>query len=1838
MLTSFSILFYYVLCVIFWFVVFSCFPFIKIAFDFVFPFLFVFCVVVVNRDRFVSLFSECECVATIGGNKSKYKIKNVSSLKLTRDHSPLFNDVLLDKELRGGSKEPLRRLRGMTVVIFQGEELVCDFPVYQHHVFSSWLKNCGDFSSFRLCSRIETIPYELLRSFCLSYNDCLVANRSAFGLSEAYPIECEGFLFQVMSGLSVQTVIFLNRKICGHLGFTWRTFLFISILEEIHKWFFGIVLPVAELAVRIQGGGPAVLIVSIWPFLMHLFTLCLFDFWTRVAVHFVFNVVVKLVFEYFRIEEFLNQAFGTLLLSGFTGFDQLQFVNSTILLIEQVIAKDVKRFIMTLISCGWAEPLINFLRGHFNSVDDFFNYLTSFIESSSEELESRNTKVEYTSGKVISLLKRFLPKFVSDSPAYSAVITLVSCLLGSFAFSNLSTFIDFLPLVDFSKLSQADLVATAVEASINIVAGIKLAFSTGDFKSFFYDPKKYVLKIRIARVLGQVVSSVEENELLKKECDELLETCARSLEDHYLTNQCVPLEIKKNAFEKEHIKNVFLTKAIALAGRACYTKGDWSQFNLDVDDVFSDPLLVSLPASILKEITSRREKGRKFIRSITPRRSPIVLWMMGSPGVGKTEAMMNMARFIFGCWGQTFDEGECGYVNLDDKYPAETVQEESKVIVINDLTGDHSQDTKSDRISLGVVLQSIMDSTPLKFKSSTPEAKSTTFRPELVFVNSNEEMFSTCENTLRLERRFFANAIIASYEIRAHTSEGMKNVEYNEYVQWTTKKRNDQTYVQLRLMVPIEKRFTMTTPRGPYQHVSFFYKFLHMYLSAIPARIAEKAAMDADCCPCGVGYNVHFDREDKFVEYSDRCVAALRSSLCTVTPPCQCGLPAGHSPTPLITHRTPEELKKFQNSLVQAKTGTLTKFNFTGGLVEAIGWLAIFGSFLYAMWKMCEQVIASIGKLTHQLERSTTTVSVLALESLERVDTVIELPARSKRRALAQYYKIKAFILDYQILLLLLPGALLAYTAFREKRTKTTKIILRENVDPNSLEVASFRQEVNYPLDVAQAWNKTIEPLRTVSLRKIGVGKADLEELVRVSTYEVEFVYGPYEPSGIGFALSICPSYLLINHHYLYTPEGVFRPCLLKMRDFHTSIGLCDVRDIYHEGELTDVCLVRNPTPTIQRNLIEFFAAVVPSVQLPIKVVRSVDESMHVAYLEKGGKEMYSDGTQLKCGLWSAQKQAPNGECGLGVVAHVATGAFLLGTVSFRASSKLSGERQGGCVLTFGDIKRAMESDKEPHVMDTVTNVELTSLHPLSINSEFRSTTTPFIDPIGSTGAKGQKFQSSFKKTDLYDLSFPQFSKPYGIIHHTHGVVEEDGAKVYKSAFKNTMSGIKSENLIDSDALRRASTKWINRVVSGVHEILGSITLSPLTLSESFFGRADLDVGRCNFNSSVGPEDRHYQSRNGIFSVSETGVWSACSAFRDKVSVAFDLLRQNCTRVPHISGSYKDEIRSSAKIDGFFVRLFYTVDLYNNTLSRMYLMPIIGVLLRFPYLSYCFGKLNSGSKEWDTFKKYLDKGAAYIDLDFSFFDISHGVRVIRETAYVFYCLALMWYQDEESARVCYVLVYALCVQIFEHKGDFALKYKGLPSGHIVTLILNSIVNVMLMMVAFEKQCPECDFFAEVFPGVVGDDNIAGVSARVKERFNLRTLQPIYAVMGYKMTDAKKSLVVEPFVDAKVMQFVKRTFRWEAVLQLWVAPLDTDSIWKMLAFWTAKNEGGVSYVQRMCECLDVAQREMFLHGKVALEEFQGKLEERCKDLCWTVYWYPFDELVEKYLSGESFMNW
>jgi len=169
-------------------------------------------------------------------------------------------------------------------------------------------------------------------------------------------------------------------------------------------------------------------------------------------------------------------------------------------------------------------------------------------------------------------------------------------------------------------------------------------------------------------------------------------------------------------------------------------------------------------------------------------------------------------------------------------------------------------------------------------------------------------------------------------------------------------------------------------------------------------------------------------------------------------------------------------------------------------------------------------------------------------------------------------------------------------------------------------------------------------------------------------------------------------------------------------------------------------------------------------------------------------------------------------------------------------------------------------------------------------------------------------------------------------------------------------------------------------------------------------------------------------------------------------------------------------------------------------------------------------------------------------------------------------------------------------------------FSSMPSGNPMTAIINTIANNLVFRVAFQFADLNIDYFNDnVYIVALGDDNIFTVSKPYRDSFNEVTLKDLMSQCGFKYTTELKEEALYKFRALHEVEFLKRTFRFEKVLGLWLGPLRLDAITEMLN-WTKKGPIGD---QIAVDNVIIALREFTLHGK------------KCYD-----YW--FEVLVE--LSG------
>lgn len=158
-----------------------------------------------------------------------------------------------------------------------------------------------------------------------------------------------------------------------------------------------------------------------------------------------------------------------------------------------------------------------------------------------------------------------------------------------------------------------------------------------------------------------------------------------------------------------------------------------------------------------------------------------------------------------------------------------------------------------------------------------------------------------------------------------------------------------------------------------------------------------------------------------------------------------------------------------------------------------------------------------------------------------------------------------------------------------------------------------------------------------------------------------------------------------------------------------------------------------------------------------------------------------------------------------------------------------------------------------------------------------------------------------------------------------------------------------------------------------------------------------------------------------------------------------------------------------------------------------------------------------------------------------------------------------------------------------------------------------------------------DFEEEVKLLNYGDDNVDSCSQEVVYFYNPKSRGKAAKSLGFPITDARKNPELN-FVELKDVVFLKRSFRYDEEFRCYMAPLDEESIKKMMAF--------VKGNSNTLECLTTnnvcdAQLQYFMYGRLIFNEKSDYLYELLKKHELTRYvraWPTFDELVEKYLSG------
>jgi hypothetical protein len=187
----------------------------------------------------------------------------------------------------------------------------------------------------------------------------------------------------------------------------------------------------------------------------------------------------------------------------------------------------------------------------------------------------------------------------------------------------------------------------------------------------------------------------------------------------------------------------------------------------------------------------------------------------------------------------------------------------------------------------------------------------------------------------------------------------------------------------------------------------------------------------------------------------------------------------------------------------------------------------------------------------------------------------------------------------------------------------------------------------------------------------------------------------------------------------------------------------------------------------------------------------------------------------------------------------------------------------------------------------------------------------------------------------------------------------------------------------------------------------------------------------------------------------------------------------------------------------------------------------------------------------------------------------------------------LWYGDDNVAkRLILWLELVNSKHLINH--ELWEWCSSLPSGHPFTIIINTLYNHLAFIYCFIRATEHLhltgSFYDFVYLIAVGDDNVFSVDPCIAEVFNEMTLPMYMSEIGLVYTTELKVDALVPSRPLSSIEFLKRGFRYEDRLGIYLAPLRLSVIMEMCC-WTKIGSESDNIALSNCE---TAIRELSLH--------------------------------------------
>lgn len=571
-------------------------------------------------------------------------------------------------------------------------------------------------------------------------------------------------------------------------------------------------------------------------------------------------------------------------------------------------------------------------------------------------------------------------------------------------------------------------------------------------------------------------------------------------------------------------------------------------------------------------------------------------------------------------------------------------------------------------------------------------------------------------------------------------------------------------------------------------------------------------------------------------------------------------------------------------------------------------------------------------------------------------------------------------------------------------------------------------------------------------------------------------------------------------------------------------------------------------------------------------------------------------GTLGRMDVWRGTVATPTqkGDCGSALVLRYPCGVFIAGI-----------HIAGDCNVAVAtpitrdlieEVRKSLRSFAvqgfSPLLSSETAPREVTSLH---TKSPLRFLQQGVAQVYGSfTGFRGGS------RSKVIDTPMRSLAEAEGYVAKTDAPAMR-GWEPWYNAIKEMISPVTE---MRGDILEIAKKDFLN-------DILTSIPKE--TLAEELFVYDDMTaingangvrfVDKMNRNTSMGAPWRRCKKAM-LVELPETATCSKPVTFvpevMDRVDEYINRYKNGDLCMPVFSGSLKDEPLKMSKVEGKNTRVFCAAPADWNVVVRKYLLAFIRVMQLNRFVFEASIGVVAQSREWEDLRKFLTRFGEnnMIAGDYKAFDKKMPASVMLAAFEIIeeVCKASGNY-SEEDLRVIRGIAMDTCFPVVDMNGDLIRFHGSNPSGHPLTVVINSLVNALYMRYIYIVLNPHeksaRTFKLNVALETYGDDNAMGVRDGC-EWFNHTSIAKALAEIGIVYTMADKEAKSVPYIHISEVSFLKRVWRWDEDVQAYLCPLDESSIAKTLTKFIPSRT--VSVQKQCVDMLSSVCREYFYYGK------------------------------------------